>query len=280
MQGTDRMAMTMATHAEPLLIAHRGASREAPENTLAAFRQAWQEGADGIEADFRLTRDGRIVCLHDDTTKRTAGVDLAVAESTLGELRRLDMGAWKGARWRGERIPSLEEVLTGLPAGKMFMIELKSGPEIIEPLRRVLSADGVPVDRLRLLSFDQRLVAGLKEQLPGIRTCLNVDYRFSLRTRAWSPSLAEIRAFLEQSGADGISSRAHAMVDTQFVAELHENGKEVHVWTLDSAGDAGHYRSLGVDSIMTNRPGWLRGRLTATEIGEEADDAPRTTPAT
>ncbi len=190
MRDTDRTAMTMATHAETLLIAHRGASREAPENTLAAFRLAWQEGADGIEADFRLTRDGRIVCLHDDTTKRTAGVDLAVAESTLEELRRLDIGAWKGARWRGERIPSLEEVLSGLPAGKMLMIELKCGPEIIEPLRRVLAADGVPVDKLRLLSFDARLVAGLKEQLPGIRACLNVDYRFSLRTRAWSPSTA------------------------------------------------------------------------------------------
>jgi glycerophosphoryl diester phosphodiesterase len=280
MQGTDQMVMTMATHAEPLLIAHRGASREAPENTLAAFRLAWQEGADGIEADFRLTRDGRIVCLHDDTGKRTAGVDLAVAESSLEELRRLDIGAWKGAHWRGERIPSLEEVLSELPAGKMFMIELKSGPEIIEPLRRVLSADGVPVEKLRLLSFDARLVAGLKEQLPGIRTCLNVDYRYSLRTRAWSPSRAEIRAILEQSGADGISSRAHAMVDTQFVAELHRNDKEIHVWTLDSAGDADHYRSLGVDSIMTNRPGWLRGRLKATETGEEADDASRSAPAT
>jgi glycerophosphoryl diester phosphodiesterase len=260
-QDTDQTVLTMATYAEPLLIAHRGASREAPENTLAAFRLAWQEGADGIEADFRLTRDGRIVCLHDGTTKRTAGVDLAVAETSHEELRRLDIGAWKGARWRGERIPSLEEVLSELPAGKMFMIELKSGPEIIEPLRRVLAADGVPADRLRLLSFDQKLVAGLKEQLPGIRTCLNVDYRFSLRTRAWSPTRTEIRAFLEQSGADGISSRAHAMVDTQFVAELHGNGKEIHVWTLDSAGDADHYRSLGVDSIMTNRPGRLRGRL-------------------
>ncbi len=263
MQDTDRTAMTMATHAEPLLIAHRGASREAPENSLAAFRLSWQEGADGIEADFRLTRDGRIVCLHDDTTKRTAGADLAVAESTLEELRRLDIGAWKGTRWRGERIPTLEEVLTGLPAGKMFMIELKSGPEIIEPLRKVLAADGFPVDKLRLLSFDAWLVAGVKEQLPGIRACLNVDYRFSLRTRAFSPSRAEIRAILEQCGADGISSRAHAMVDTQFVAELHRTGKEVHVWTLDSVGVAGHYRSLGVDSIMTNCPGRLRSLLMA-----------------
>src|SRR6185369_848081 len=98
--------MIMFTHAEPMLIAHRGASRDAPENTLAAFRLAWQQGADGIEADFRLTRDGRVVCLHDASTGRTAGVDLAVAEASLEELKRLDVGGWKGARWAGERIPT------------------------------------------------------------------------------------------------------------------------------------------------------------------------------
>jgi glycerophosphoryl diester phosphodiesterase len=253
--------MTMSTHTEPLLIAHRGASRDAPENTLAAFGLAWQQGADGIEADFRLTRDGRVVCLHDASTGRTAGIDLAVAESSLDELRRLDVGAWKGTRWQGERIPALEEVLDRLPTGKRIMIELKSGAEIIEPLRRILSEAGVPAGQLRLLAFDSQLVARLKEQLPDMRVCLNVDYRWRLHTRSWSPSRAEIQATLEQSGAVGLSSRAHALLDAQFVAELHGSGKEVHVWTVDSARSAGHYRGLGVDSILTNRPGWLRGRL-------------------
>jgi len=258
--------MTMPTHIEPLLIAHRGASREAPENTLAAFDLAWQQGADGIEADFRLTRDGRVVCLHDASTGRTAGVDISVAEASFDELRRLDVGRWKGARWQGQSIPSLEEVLARLPAGKRIFIELKSGPELIEPLRRILSDAGVPVGQLRLLAFDAQLVASLKEQLPGIRVCLNLDYRWSLPTLSWSPSRAEIRATLEHCGADGLSSRAHALLDAQFVAGLHQGGKEIHVWTVDSARRAAHYRGLGVDSIMTNRPGWLRSRL-ITEAG-------------
>jgi glycerophosphoryl diester phosphodiesterase len=97
-----------------LLIAHRGASREAPENTLAAFELAWQQGADGIEADFRLTRDGRIVCLHDATTGRTAGIDLAVAGASLEELKQLDFGSWKGSVWQGEPILVLEELLASL----------------------------------------------------------------------------------------------------------------------------------------------------------------------
>ncbi|MBC8017821.1 MAG: glycerophosphodiester phosphodiesterase [Verrucomicrobia bacterium] len=251
----------MSTHTEPLLIAHRGASQEAPENTLAAFNLAWQQGADGIEADFRLTRDGQVVCLHDASTGRTAGVDLVVAEASLDESRQLDVGRWKGARWQGECIPTLEEVLDRLPAGNMLFIELKSGPEIIEPMRLILSETGVPAGQLRLLAFDTQLVARLKEQLPGMRVCLNLDYLWSLRTRSWSPSRAEIQATLEQCGADGLSSRAHALLDAQFVAELHHSGKEIHVWTVDSAPSASHYRGLGVDSIMTNRPGWLRGRL-------------------
>lgn len=246
---------------EPLLIAHRGASRDAPENTLAAFQLAWQQGADGIEADFRLTKDGRVVCLHDATTGRTAGFDLTVAEASFDELRRLEVGGWKGADWQGERIPSLEEVLAQLPSGKMIFMELKSGPEIIEPLKRVLHASGIPVQQLRLLAFDPQLVAMLKEQLPDIRVCLNLSYRWSLRRAAWSPSREELPAILEQCGADGLSSMTHSRLNAQLTAELHNSGKEVHVWTVDSARAARHYRSMGVDSIMTNRPGWLRSRL-------------------
>jgi len=260
--------MTMSIHTEPLLIAHRGASHEAPENTQAAFALAWEQGADGIEADFRLTRDGRVVCLHDAGTGRTAGVAMEVAEASLDELRRLDIGVWKGARWQGERIVTLEEVLARLPVGKRLFIELKSGPEIIEPVQRILAAAGVPAEQLRLLAFDAQLVARMKEQLPGMRACLNVDYRWSLPARSWSQTRTEIRAVLERCGADGLSSRAHALLDAQFVAGLHDSAKEIHVWTVDSARSASHYKALGVDSIMTNRPGRLRDRLAAEPSGE------------
>src|SRR5450631_227872 len=120
------------------LIAHRGASREAPENTQAAFDLAWRQGGDGIECDFRLTRDGRVVCIHDATTGRTSGADISVAEASLDELRRLDIGLWKGEQWRGERIVILEELLEQLPEGKSLFIELKCGPEIVEPLVTIL----------------------------------------------------------------------------------------------------------------------------------------------
>lgn len=245
------------------LIAHRGSSHEAPENTGAAFDLAWNEGADGIETDFRLTRDGCVVCIHDAVTGRTADREISVADATLEELRELDMGAWKGQQWRGERIMTLEEVLERLPAGKQLFIELKSGAEIVVPLGRILQTSHVPPGHVCILAFDAPLVALVKQQLPGIRACLNVEYRWSLRNRSWHPSRDEILETLGLIGADGLSSQDRALLDGTFVDELRYCGKEVHVWTVDSARRAGYYLGLGVDSIMSNRPGWLRSKLKA-----------------
>ena len=190
-----------------MIIGHRGASRNAPENTLAAFRLAWEEGADGIEADFRLTGDGRIVCLHDASTGRTAEKDLAVAASTLAELRTLDVGLWQGHAWIGERIPTLAEVLSSLPPGKKLFIELKSGPEIVAPLVQELSRSGADPERLRLLAFSAPLLAELKEQLPDYRACWLTDCRRWLPGGAWRPSPEEILATLRHTGVDGLAIR-------------------------------------------------------------------------
>lgn len=243
------------------LIAHRGASSEAPENTPAAFDLAWRQGADGLETDFRLTRDGRVVCIHDATTGRTADRDISVADATLEELRRLDMGIRKGGQWRGERIVTLEELLERLPAGKKLFIELKSGAEIIGPLEKILHSYCGDAGQIRILAFDAPLLAQVRQRLPGIRTCLNLEYRWNLRSCSWHPTREDVMETLERIGADGLSSQDRALLDGHFVDELHRHGKEVHVWTVDSERRAGYYLGLGVDSIMTNRPGWLRSKM-------------------
>ncbi len=113
-----------------VIVGHRGASFDAPENTIAAFKLAWEQQADGIEGDFYITKDKQVVCIHDADTKRTAGKKLVVAESTLTELRELEYGKWKDAKFAGEPIPTFEEVLKVVPSGKLFVIELKVGPDI------------------------------------------------------------------------------------------------------------------------------------------------------
>ena len=253
----------------PLIIGHRGASRDAPENTLASFRLAWAQGADGIEADFRLTRDNRIVCIHDPTTGRTAGIDLSVAESDLDELRRLDVGVWKGERWAGEPIPTLEEVLAQLPPGKRLLIELKSGPEIVPVLRAVLAGSGVEPTSTTLLSFSEEVVAASRRVIPGCKTLWLCDYRRRGVIGGWRPDLGQVLAALERTGAHGLASRAHPCLDAAFVAAVRDGGRELHVWTVDALRTARRFRDLGVDSIMTNRPGWLREMLTKGQKGEE-----------
>ena len=124
------------------IIAHRGASHSAPENTVAAVELAWQRGADAVEFDVWLTADGRIVGLHDETTERTTGKNWTVGKKTFDELRSLDAGSWKGPAWAGEKIPSLAELLATIPEGKRVFIEIKDDVRLVPELLRVLKASG------------------------------------------------------------------------------------------------------------------------------------------
>ena len=257
--------LTGTGHDRPFIIGHRGASREAPENTLESFRLAWEQGANGIEADFRLTADERIICMHDATTARTTGVNLKIADTTLEELRRLDAGAWRGEQWSGARIPTLDEVLAAIPHGTWLFIEIKSGAEIIPHLEKVLQVAGLSPERIRLLSFSADLIAALKSRLPDWHSCWLCDYRRTLPGSAWCPSKAEVLNTLNRSGADGLASANRAFLDRDLVETLRGLGKEIHVWTVDRLSAAAHLRSLGVNSIMTNRPGWLRRRMMESE---------------
>ncbi len=243
------------------LIAHRGASRNAPENTLAAFRLAWEEGADGIEGDFRLTRDGEIVCLHDATTARTGRVGLNVATATLAELRGLDVGVWKGEQWRGERIPTLREVIATVPPGKRLFIELKSGPEILLPLAAILAESGLPPEQTVILSFSDEVVAQARKLLPEVKALWITDYKRDWVCGRWAPAVGEVIQTLERTGASGLASQARRFIDAAFVRALHDARMEFHVWTVDNPRTAARFMALGADSVTTNRPGWLRIKL-------------------
>jgi len=243
------------------IIAHRGASHDAPENTLAAFRLAWESGADGIEGDFRLTGDGEIVCMHDAETGRTGRTNIPVAGSTLASLRELDVGVWKGEQWRGERIPTLREVIDTIAPGKKLFIELKSGPEILLPLAAVLSESGLPPEQAVLFAFSEEVVTQARLLLPRFKALWITDYHRKFSVSGWAPTIEEVLQTLERTGAAGLASKAHRIVDAAFVRALRAAGMELHVWAIDAPRTAARFLALGVDSIITNRPGWLRERL-------------------
>jgi len=245
----------------PALIAHRGASHDAPENTIAAFTRAWQEGADGIEGDFRLTEDGEIVCLHDVTTRRTCDRRLNVATSSLRELRTLDAGTWKGAQWKGERIPTLSEVLATVPEGKKIFMELKSGLDILVPLKKIVESSGLAATQMAIISFDARVVMTAKHMLPLVKAFLIVDFKHVRARKTWDSPVRDILSLLKLTGADGIDGKACAAVDHFLVEAIREARQELHLWTVNTLAEAVRFCNLGVDSLTTNRPGWLRSEL-------------------
>ena len=128
--------ISLVSSETPLIIAHRGASGTAPENTMEAFNLAWNLGADGIEGDFHLTHDGHIVAIHDADTGKVSGgkIKFFVKKVTLKELQSIDVGSWKDKKYSGIRIPTLEQVIDSVPDGKKFFIEIKCGTEIMAPL--------------------------------------------------------------------------------------------------------------------------------------------------
>lgn len=253
------------------IVAHRGASHDAPENTLAAFHLAWEQGADGIEGDFYFTRDRQIVCIHDANTERTAGTKRAVAASTLNQLRELEYGAWKGKRFSGEPLPTFGDVLACVPAGKLFVIELKTGPEIVPLLKAELSRGETAHKRLLIISFQAATIKACKHHLPEIRAHWLTGYRRDKQTGAWSPSAAEILRTLKETGADGLGTKGvREVVTPAFVRSLKQGGlREFHVWTIDDLDDARYYRSLGAIGITTNRPAVIRQGLAAGGNGRQ-----------
>lgn len=242
-----------------LIVAHRGASADAPENTLPAFELAWEQGADGIEGDFRLSKDGHIVCFHDSQTQKMAGQDLTVATSTLAELRTLDVGSWKDPKYQNTRIPTLPEVLASIPEGKQIYLEIKVGPEIIPALQKALATSTLKQEQITVISFDTAFVTAWKKTNPKCKTMLIISYK-RWRWRP-SPSADKTLALLAETGADGLSSNAHSSISRKFVKRLRTAGYEHHVWTIDQTPLARRFIKAGTQSITTNRPGALRAAL-------------------
>lgn len=239
-----------------VIVAHRGASFDAPENTIAAFTLAWAQGSDGVEGDFYLTRDQQIVCIHDRGTARTTGVEKEVEESTLAELRQLEYGGWKDKKWKGEEIPTFKDVFKSVPEGGLFVIELKSKAKIVPFLASQLKSLDTGKIRLLIISFDAATVAACHEQIPEVRSHWLTSFRKDKKNGGYQPSAKVIAQVVKESGAAGVGMNGNRQViDELFVKQLKDFGcKEFHVWTIDKLQDAAYFQRLGAFGITTNKP--------------------------
>ena len=255
------------------MIAHRGASVDEPEHSLAAYLRAVDEGADAIECDVRLTADGTLVCVHDRRIDRTSTGRGAVSAKTFKELSAFDYSRNEDA-WLDYEDPPPDETRTAvLTLQTLLATVLEASPTIefaietkhptrygryvedslVEMLRGfgLLRANGAGVPRARVMSFSRAAVRRIHELAPGTRTVFLMD-EVPRRYRDGSlpegvgisgPSIEILRAF------------------PHYVARVHDRGGQVHVWTVDEKGDVDLCVELGVDAIITNRPapvlGWL-----------------------
>lgn len=239
------------------IIAHRGASHAAPENTLAAARLAWTEGADALEFDVRLTADAQLAVVHDETMQRLAGVPLNVGQATLAELQRLDVGRWKQERFAGETIPTLAAMLGSVPAGKRAFIELKGGPETVAPLQRGLRDGGFAPTQIAVIAFDLASASAAKKAVPHSEVAWILDHDAATRRSSIEAIVGQCR----EAALDGLDLSAGWPIDLSLVNQVHRAGLKLYVWTVDDPAVARRLVDAGVDGITTNRPGWLRAQL-------------------
>ncbi len=244
-------AFMSAVTAQNYYIAHRGASFDAPENTVASAKLAWELGADAVELDVHLTADNRVMVIHDKDTRRTCnGKNFTIVTTPSIVLRDLDAGSWKDPKFKGERIPFLEEMIATIPEGKNLVVEIKCGSEIIPHLERILNKS-TKKSRLIFVSFGWETIVDIKKAFPG-----NKSYWLSGSKQAALKKLP----LVEEMKLNGINMASSA-IDDELVKMAGEHHLEVLAWTVDDPVEAKRLSALGITHFTTNRPDWLKQQL-------------------
>lgn len=233
----------------PILLAHRGDLAHAPENTLPSFSQAIQKGADGVELDAKLTVDGHVIVIHDETVDRTTDGKGKVASFTLEAIRKLDAGSWFDAKFAGTKVPLLEEVFETVGKNKLINIELtnyhtpRDGlvKKVCELIKRHNNAGQI--------IFSSFLSSNLKiaqQTLPEIpRGLLALPGFMGLWARSFGFMFGDYQA----------SHPYISDVSREHIQRAHRVKRRVHVWTANSPEDIQRLRDWGVDGLFTDDPG-------------------------
>ena len=236
------------------LIAHRGESVDAPENTLPAYKTAVERGF-GFECDVYLSKDGRVFTFHDrNLTRTTAGANTnKCADVTWAELEKVDVGSWgkwKGSKFKGTRPALLEEVLALARDGRQIYIEVKTGPEIVPHVKKIIEGQtNATPSNVLFITFNRKTCKALKKTLPKYKTLWLVSPKKG--TPLAMPQA--IVAKLKELGVDGIDCRYRGNVVTkEYVKAVRDAGFEFHVWTVDDLPTAVEAFKRGAQTVTTN----------------------------
>ncbi len=252
----------------PLNFAHRGASYEAPENTLAAFLLAAELGADGVELDVQLSKDGEVVVIHDLNLECSTNGSGPVRERTLAQLKDLDAGGWFDPGYAGQQVPTLQEVIDAVGHRLLLNIELKTpslrDDGLVAEVVRTIE-DNHLLDRVIVSSFNPIALWRVRRLEPWIPIGLLYAPDLPLPLRhPWARHLLKLEALHPR----------HSLVDQRYLRWARGRGYGVHTWTVDDPGRMWQLMRLGVELIITNRPDLLSQVLEARQEESRSPDGP------
>ncbi len=240
--------MIFSTTTQTLIIAHRGASAHAPENTLAAFQLAVAQGADAIELDAKLSLDGQIVVIHDQNVERTTNGNGKVGELTLSELQALDAGSWFSPAFAGEKIPTLRQVFEVIGDKLLINVELTnyaSPGDALPLLAAQLALEFDWVDRILFSSFHPFNLVRIKKRIPNAQVAL-----LALPGRAGFLSRSSIGRWFSPR----FIHPHYTDISEAFIQKEHNRKRKVNAWTINDAGMIQRLLSWHIDGLITDDP--------------------------
>lgn len=245
---------------KPLIIAHRGASYSAPENTIASAKLAWQEDTDALECDVHKTRDNHIIVSHDPDTFRTTGIKKIIRDEKLIDLQKLDAGSWKSPKYKGEKLPTLKELLQTVPDDKKICIEIKSG-DCVELIDKIIKDSHLKPDQFVFMDFDINTVIEAKRVFKKSEILWLYEFIPPLKEQQAKPTFEMIIKRALSVNAHGINIEFNPFIDKDLIDRVHQVNMKFYTWTVNDLGEAIKLRNWGIDGIATDKPGWMKSNL-------------------
>jgi len=242
---------------EFLIIAHRGESFDAPENTLASINLAWKRDADGVEIDVQLTKDENIVLIHDKSTLRTGGRYKRIASNNYNELLKIDVGKFKDNKWKNERIPLLDEVIDTIPENKILFIEIKSDEKIIKPLKNLIEQKNINPAQIKFIGFNIYMMELIKKTFPEFESYWIIEGKLYKN----KSDLVKTIVNCKSANLDGLDVQARKYLNKDVIHSVKNSGLKIYTWTVDDPERAKQLYLAGIDGITTNKAAWLTNKL-------------------
>ena len=240
-----------------IIIAHRGESYDAPENTHASINLAWERNDDAVEIDVQLTRDEWIVVIHDKSTLRTGGKLKRISSNTYENLLQVEIGKFKGRKWKDERIPLLDDVIDKVPENKILFVEVKSDYRIVKPLKNLIKQKVIEPNQIKFIGFDINTMKLLKKTLHEFESYWIIEGKHYKSKSALKSSIEKCKA----AGFDGLDVQARKYLNSEVIQFVRNNGLNIYTWTIDDPVRAKQLYMDGIDGITTNRASWLKKKL-------------------